>query len=579
MRLARHDSGYFCVTGAALPGHDQVLDLPLGQVADLLEGAEKKTPGAPSRAALPADGGAVRPGAQDQWLHARAGKYRREGAEEQEIVEHLLVDMRRCPAAGAPWTRADAERHARQVMRHAPAELALDPKDPFTVAQRYLAETSDGGAVLCQAGLFYRWSRADNCWLELEDAVVRGEVWKMLAAAKRLNKDGLPVAFQPSQRTVGEVVDAARGISVYGKRNAPPCWLDGRAAGGIISFRNGNLTVEGRALAEPTAELYNHTALPFDWQPGVGAPEEWFRFLDSLWPGGRASEEAQLLQEMMGYVISGETRLQKILMVVGPKRSGKGTIGRILTQLVGQRAVAGPTLESLKDTFGRECLIGKSLALISDARITGQDAPKVVEELLSVSGEDTRSIQRKYLPPWDAKLGVRFLVLTNELPRIEDASGALASRFVVLRMTESFFGREDLALQGRVERELPEVLAWCLEGWDRLRARGHFVQPRASLELVREFEDLGSPIGTFVKERCVVGAGCEAERGALWREWLDWCEEQGRNYTGTLATFGRDLRAYVPGLGEHRRGQGASRTRTWSGVGLAAADRGREIPF
>jgi putative DNA primase/helicase len=41
------------------------------------------------------------------------------------------------------------------------------------------------------------------------------------------------------------------------------------------------------------------------------------------------------------------------------------------------------------------------------------------------------------------KLPVRFLFLTNELPRLDDASTALASRFMVLRLTRSFFGVED----------------------------------------------------------------------------------------------------------------------------------------
>ena len=42
------------------------------------------------------------------------------------------------------------------------------------------------------------------------------------------------------------------------------------------------------------------------------------------------------------------------------------------------------------------------------------------------------------------KLHVRFWIFANELPRITDASGALASRFVLLTLRNSFLGREDL---------------------------------------------------------------------------------------------------------------------------------------
>ena len=33
-------------------------------------------------------------------------------------------------------------------------------------------------------------------------------------------------------------------------------------------------------------------------------------------------------------------------------------------------------------------------------------------------------------------------MLSNEMPRLPDTSGALASRFIVLRLTESFYGKE-----------------------------------------------------------------------------------------------------------------------------------------
>ena len=49
-------------------------------------------------------------------------------------------------------------------------------------------------------------------------------------------------------------------------------------------------------------------------------------------------------------------------------------------------------------------------------------------------------------------LRVRFLVISNELPSLADASGALASRFIVLRLINSFYGREDQRLTERLSR-------------------------------------------------------------------------------------------------------------------------------
>ena len=69
------------------------------------------------------------------------------------------------------------------------------------------------------------------------------------------------------------------------------------------------------------------------------------KFLGDLW--GDDTEAMEALQEFFGYTISGRTDLHKILLLVGPLRSGKGTIARVLTSLIGKPNVTGPTLASL----------------------------------------------------------------------------------------------------------------------------------------------------------------------------------------------------------------------------------------
>ena len=44
----------------------------------------------------------------------------------------------------------------------------------------------------------------------------------------------------------------------------------------------------------------------------------------------------------MGYLLTSDTRLQKILILVGPKRSGKGTIARVIRGLIGDENVDLP---------------------------------------------------------------------------------------------------------------------------------------------------------------------------------------------------------------------------------------------
>ena len=70
----------------------------------------------------------------------------------------------------------------------------------------------------------------------------------------------------------------------------------------------------------------------------------------------------------------------------------------------------------------------------------------------------------------------------------------LVGRMILVRMSESFFGREDSALTDRLLAELPGILLWSIEGWRRLRERGRFVQPDSATELLSDMADLASPI-------------------------------------------------------------------------------------
>jgi putative DNA primase/helicase len=46
-----------------------------------------------------------------------------------------------------------------------------------------------------------------------------------------------------------------------------------------------------------------------------------------------------------------------MLLMQGPTRGGRGTIGRVLTALIGEASVAGLTLDDLSKDFGMEHLI------------------------------------------------------------------------------------------------------------------------------------------------------------------------------------------------------------------------------
>ena len=273
-------------------------------------------------------------------------------------------------------------------------------------------------------------------------------------------------------------------------------------------------------------------------------------------------------------------------MIVGPLRAGKGTIARVLTGLLGKHNFASPTLQGLTMNFGLAPLIGKPLALISDAHLSSRsDGTTATDRLLAISGEDSMTIDRKYLEPWTGRLPTRFVIMTNTLPRFNDSSGALPSRFIVLVLTRSYYDEEDEGLTTTLLAEAPGIFNWCLGGLDRLAARGHFVEPGFSREAKRRLYDLAQLEGAFVRDRCEVGEGFEIDKDELWAAWKEWCDDGNKDRPGTKNVFASNLMSAFPGIRPDRVRSGDGRKKqVYRGIRLqqqsdgTLADPGQAVP-
>lgn len=318
----------------------------------------------------------------------------------------------------------------------------------------------------------------------------------------------------------------------------------------FFACANGLLHLPTGELYTPTADYFCVTASPALFDPDAPEPTQWLAFLDQLFEDDTEAIEA--LQDWFGYLLSSDTSQQKIFAMVGPKRCGKGTVGRLLTKLLGAKSVAGPPMNSLGETFGLEPLITKSLATISDVRIGSRtDKSTIVERLLSISGEDHMTVPRKYAKAWSGSLLTRIMIMSNELPALPDGSGALAGRFIILVLTETFYGREDTELTNKLSSELSGILNWAIAGYRRLHERKKFVQPASGTEAIESIEALGSPVKAFVRDRCSIGPDQKATLNDLFTAWTGWCEKNGGK-GGTKEWFARNLRAVVPGLKTER---------------------------
>jgi putative DNA primase/helicase len=188
-----------------------------------------------------------------------------------------------------------------------------------------------------------------------------------------------------------------------------------------------------------------------------------------------------------------------------------------------------------------------------------------------VSGEDNIEINQKYIKAWHGTLKGRVLIFSNVLLRLQEASGALAGRFICFEMTQTFWGREDLDLTNKLLAERPGIFNLALDGYDRLRRRGSLFQPTSGAEMADRLERLASEVKAFIDECCIIAPDKSIKVEKLFASWQLYCTRHNIP-PGSWGTnnFSEQVRSIVPGLKTSRPRKGNSRGRATllHGIGL-----------
>lgn len=417
----------------------------------------------------------------------------------------------------------------------------LASAEPLTFAseliERHLRD--DNGALTLRFGhednLWWHWAPGRNHFVPLSEVEVRALITRRLRGAQETSPDGKVRPVKVTSRLQMEVVRMLQVLLLTSEHGAGALL----PATGGVPFRNGWLDVSTGALAPLGPERDVRWALETDYSASAECPE-WFAFLDTL-GFGKGTEEHRLLAQWLGYLLSGSKRLDRALLLIGPPRSGKGTIIRVAERLFGY-GHAATSLEALTENFGLQNLIGKGLATIGDARFGRSDKALNARLLSLTSASDSLPVDVKYGQPRTLNLPARFMIGTNEAPSFIEASDALAERFLVLQFNRSFLGKEDLGLFARLEGELAGIARWALDGLADLETVGRFSETKSGRALNHQIALDAAPVRMFLEAECEVGEGYGIEKQALFDAYLFWAR-RNNEYEMRGSQFWKDLRA------------------------------------
>ncbi len=406
------------------------------------------------------------------------------------------------------------------------AALAGVPKDAHRAVRLFLDEqfTVVGrGTLRYWRGAYYRWTGTHwtqmeavrDAEVELEKRVVswilsKGETptTKVLTAMMRLLRSEVFLEM-------GAVEDGG-----WLGAEPPPAPIDQ-----LIPLRNGLFDWTTRTLHPHTPDFFNLNVRGFGWDPDAAAPL-WVQTLGEWFGDDRGAIEA--LQEMIAYVVSGRTDMEKAFYLYGPPRSGRSTVSDVLTALVGAEHTAESTLKQLGEAFGLDNLPGRRLVMFRDAR-QGRldDKSAATAALLKITGRDPIPVNRKNRDKWTGRINAVIVIVSNVMAKVHDVSGAIATRLLVIKFPRSFLGREDPARKTDVLAELPGIFRWSLEGLARLAARGRLVQPESGADEAGELGRSASPVGDFVEDALQLDPDAYVTEDDLYFAWRSWADRNG----------------------------------------------------
>ena len=241
---------------------------------------------------------------------------------------------------------------------------------------------------------------------------------------------------------------------------------------GLINLKNGVLEISSMKLLPHSQEYRFTIQLPFNYNPEVKAPQ-FETFMDQvLLPsketiaatgidaGTILDQKKNYALDWMCYTLFPTYAYQKVLLLYGEGRNGKGRLLSVWKKIVGVENVSSVDLHDLnKSPFLRANLHNKLVNFTSDLRITDHLDVSIMKQL---SGGDLITADLKHRDPLQFENYARLICSTNEIPRLNEIKPSTMERIRFLMFEQKFVGnQDDTGLDGKLDSELSGYFQHC----------------------------------------------------------------------------------------------------------------------
>ncbi len=357
-----------------------------------------------------------------------------------------------------------------------------------------------------------------------------------------------------AKRRIESVLDMAhskKGMSIDGSKWDTDPWLLA-VANGVLDLRTGE-------LRESRPEDYIRHVAPTKWK-GIDAPcPRWERFVSEILSD--EPDRVGFLHRLLGYSINGTTDEHVVVVCVGARgRNGKRVLFETLQYVLGSAYAGAVSTDVL---IGQEhkriagsaqphlvALQGRRIAYCSETNEFDRLEPAQVK---NITGGDHIRARNLYAKDIEFKPSHTLYLQTNRKPQAPADDDALWERVKVIEFKVRFVDDpqgpderpRDLELESTLRTEASGILAWLVHGhmiWLKNR-----LQTPESVKLARDTYRQEESIDPFLESACVEADEFQAEGGALYEAYKNWCRANGLK-AKNQNWFGKQMKSrFVPG--------------------------------
>lgn len=269
----------------------------------------------------------------------------------------------------------------------------------------------------------------------------------------------------------------------------------------LIAFKNGLFNVERNELLDFSPEQVVTNLIPWEYNPGAACPLV-DDVLDRLSCGD--PEIRALLEEVGGMCLYRDNTIGggKAVILVGEKSNGKSTFIFMLQSMLGDSNVSNLDFKDLDSKFSTVMLFGKLANLGDDISDSYKEDVATFKKI--VTGEPVKA-EEKGKPPFNFRPYVKLIFSANNIPRMNDSTGAALRRLLIIPLN-AHFNEAASGYDPQIRYKLAETEAvqyfirLSIQGLQRVLERKQFTIPSKVQQEKEAYEKENNPVLSFIED-------------------------------------------------------------------------------